>query len=101
VNTFEVEEKLLRHPDVVTVVALAIPSLLGDGTKDETKVSVVAREDSITERDFNERDLLEWSVKNITRFQVLSVSESMRSIAKTLTRLSSLHCPKKVVRGSR
>jgi non-ribosomal peptide synthetase component E (peptide arylation enzyme) len=57
VNAFEVEEKLLRHPDVVTVVAFAIPSLLGDGTEDETKFAVVAREDSITERDFNERDL--------------------------------------------
>ena len=56
-NAFEVEEKLLRHPDVVTVVAFAIPSLLGDGTEDETKFAVVAREDSITERDFNERDL--------------------------------------------
>ena len=56
VNAFEVEEELLRHPHVVAVAAFAVPSLLGDGTEEEIKVAVVARENSITERGFNEKN---------------------------------------------
>jgi non-ribosomal peptide synthetase component E (peptide arylation enzyme) len=37
VNEFEVEEKMLRHPDVVSIAAVAVPSELGGGTEEEVK----------------------------------------------------------------
>jgi AMP-binding enzyme C-terminal domain len=63
----------------------AVPSVLGDDTEEEIKVAVVARENSITERGFNEKELWEWLVKNIARFQVPSVIEFVPSISKTPT----------------
>jgi acyl-coenzyme A synthetase/AMP-(fatty) acid ligase len=62
-----------------------VPSILGDGTEEEIKVAVVARENSITERGFNEKELWEWSVKNMACFQVPSVIEFVPSISKIPT----------------
>jgi hypothetical protein len=84
-NAFEVEEESLCHPDVVTVAVFTIPSALGDGAEDEVKAAVVAREDSVAVRGFSEKDLWEWSVKNMARFQVPSVIKFVPSIAKTPT----------------
>lgn len=55
-NVFEVEEELLRYPDVATVTAFPVPSLPVDGTEYEIKVAVVAREESIAGRRFSEKE---------------------------------------------
>jgi len=44
VNAFEVEEELLRHPEVVTAAAFAVRAVeLGAETEDEVKVAVVRK----------------------------------------------------------
>ena len=81
VNAFEVEEELLRHPDVVTAAAIAVPSQLGDGTEDEIKVAVVMREGSAVD----EKALWEWAMENIARFQIPSVIEFVDVLKRTPT----------------
>ena len=47
-NSFEIEEELLRHEDVVPVAAYAVPSLPGGGdwTEGEVKIAVFNKEGS-------------------------------------------------------
>jgi crotonobetaine/carnitine-CoA ligase len=75
VNAFEIEEELLRHPDVVSVAAFAVPSELGDGTEDDIKVAVVKKEKAA----LDENGPWEWSLANMARFQVPTVVEFVGS----------------------
>jgi acyl-coenzyme A synthetase/AMP-(fatty) acid ligase len=84
VNVFEVKEEILRHPDVITAAAIAVPSQLGDGTEDDIKVVVVVREGSQA-RGFNEEGLWEWCGNNMARFQVPAVIEFVRELKRALT----------------
>jgi acyl-CoA synthetase (AMP-forming)/AMP-acid ligase II/enoyl-CoA hydratase/carnithine racemase len=81
INASEIEEELLRHPDIVTAAAFAIPSELGSGTEDDVKVAVKLREGSI----IHESDLFDWTVRNLARFQVPRVIEIVTEIKKTPT----------------
>ena len=81
VNAFEVEEEFLRHPDVVSVAAISVPSQLGDGTEDDIKVAVVMREGSTVD----ERALWEWAVNSMARFQVPGVIEFVAELKRTPT----------------
>jgi crotonobetaine/carnitine-CoA ligase len=81
VNSFEVEEELLRHPDVVTVAAIAVPSDLGNGTEEEVKVVVVMREGS----EVDEKALWDWATDNMARFQVPNVIEFIDELKRTPT----------------
>jgi len=85
VNAFEVEEELLRHPDVITAAAFAIPTELGEGTEDDIKVAVVVKVVSVKEREFNERELWEWAKTNMARFQIPTVVEFVPTLKKTPT----------------
>lgn len=81
INASELEEEFLRHPDVVLAAAYGIPSELGSGTEEDVKVVVKVREGSSV----SERDLWEWSVKHMARFQVPNVVEITQEIRRTPT----------------
>jgi len=81
VNASEIEEELLRHPDIVTAAAFAIPSELGSGTEDDVKIAVKLREGS----GVDESSLHDWTVRNLARFQVPTVIEIVDDIKKTPT----------------
>ena len=81
VNAFEVEEELLRHPEVLSVASIAVPSELGDGTEDEIKAVVVRRAGS----EIDERGIWEWAKANMARFQVPSVIEFVDELKRTPT----------------
>jgi crotonobetaine/carnitine-CoA ligase len=81
INASEVEEEFLQHPDVVIVAAFGVPSQLGSGTEEDLKVAVQMRLASTV----NERDLWEWAVKHMARFQVPSIIEFVDEIKKTPT----------------
>ncbi|KAJ9645654.1 hypothetical protein H2204_001235 [Knufia peltigerae] len=81
INASELEEEFLRHPDVVLAAAYGIPSELGSGTEEDVKVVVKVREGSSV----SERDLWEWSVKHMARFQVPNVVEITQEIRRTAT----------------
>lgn len=85
VNAFEIEEEMLRHPDVVTAAAFAIPAELGTGTEDDIKVALVVREDAVVARGLDERQIWEWAKVNMARFQVPTVIEFVKEIKKTPT----------------
>ena len=83
VNACEVEEELLRHPDIMTVAAYAVPAALagGIGTEDDLKIAVVTRPGS----PLTEEDVWRWSSANMARFQVPAVVEIVPEIKKTPT----------------
>lgn len=81
VNASEVEDEFFQHPDVVIAAAYGIPSQLGAGTEEDIKVVVQMR----TQSTVDERQLLEWAVKHMARFQVPSVIEFVEEIKKTPT----------------
>ncbi|PVH79817.1 putative coenzyme A synthetase [Cadophora sp. DSE1049] len=83
VNAFEIEEEMLRHEDIVSVAAFAVPSLLGDGdgTEDEVKVAVVRREGS----GLAEKQLWEWARRNMARFQWPDCVEIVEGLERTET----------------
>ena len=71
----------MLHPDVVMVAAYGIPSDLGSGTEEDVKVAVQMRMDSQT----SEKQLWEWAVRHMARFQVPGVIEFVEGIKKTPT----------------
>ncbi|KAK5051587.1 hypothetical protein LTR84_003239 [Exophiala bonariae] len=81
INASEIEEELLRHPDVIMAAAFAIPSDLGSGTEDDVKVAVMLREGSVTD----EKTLFDWTIGNMARFQVPKVIELVTDMKKTPT----------------
>lgn len=81
VNASEIEEELLRHPDILAAAAFAIPSELGSGTEDDVKVAVKLREGS----SIDESTLYDWAVRNLARFQVPTVVEIVNELKKTPT----------------
>ncbi|RDW58877.1 hypothetical protein BP6252_13353 [Coleophoma cylindrospora] len=85
VNAFEVEEELLRHPQVITAAAFAIPADLGEGTEDDIKVVVVVREENVKEHRLTEIQLWEWAKANMAKFQVPAVIQFVPTLKKTPT----------------
>jgi len=81
VNAFEVEEELLRHPEVDLAAAIGTPSQLGDGTEEEVKVCVVKNPGS----QMSEEELWMWCKVEMARFQVPSVVELVTELKKTPT----------------
>lgn len=81
INASEIEEELLRHPDVIVAAAFAIPSDLGAGTEDDVKIVVTLREGSL----IDENGLFDWAVGNMARFQVPKVIEIVTGMKKTPT----------------
>ena len=81
VNAAEVEEEFLQHPDVITVAAYGVPSQLGSGTEEDLKVAVQMRPTSLV----SERELWDWAVERMARFQVPSIIEFVEKIKKTPT----------------
>ncbi|KAI9727376.1 MAG: hypothetical protein M1834_008447 [Cirrosporium novae-zelandiae] len=92
ISAFEVEEELLRNPDIICSAAFAIPAKLGgegireqeDGIEDDIKVAVVARPEARS-RGFDEQALWNWTVENMARFQVPCVIEFVDRLKKTPT----------------
>lgn len=81
INAAELEEEFLQHPDVVLAAAYGIPSELGAGTEEDVKVAVKVREGSSV----SEKDLWDWSVQHMARFQVPNVVEITHEIKRTPT----------------
>lgn len=81
INACEVEEELLRHPDVVVAAAYGVASELGAGTEQDVKVAVQLRPES----QLTEQQLWEWAVEHMARFQVPSIIEFVENIEKTST----------------
>lgn len=81
INPSEVEGEFLQHPDVVIAAAFGVPSQLGSGTEEDLKVAIQMRSASTV----NERDLWEWAVQHMARFQVPSIIEFVDEIKKTPT----------------
>jgi crotonobetaine/carnitine-CoA ligase len=79
VNEFEVEEKMLRHPDVVSIAAVAVPSELGGGTEEEVKAVVMRGGSGV-----DEKELWGWTVSNMARFQVPIVVGFVVELKRTL-----------------
>lgn len=61
--------------------AYGIPSELGAGTEEDVKVAVKVREGSSV----SEKDLWDWSVQHMARFQVPNVVEITHEIKRTPT----------------
>ncbi|KAH8881882.1 putative coenzyme A synthetase [Thozetella sp. PMI_491] len=81
INAEDIEEEFLRHPEVKTAAAFAIPSTLGPGAEDDVKVAVELCEPGSVD----ETSLWEWAVGNMARFQVPSAIEIVEEIKKTPT----------------
>ncbi|KAJ3522753.1 hypothetical protein NM208_g12725 [Fusarium decemcellulare] len=81
INASEVEEEFMQHPDVLMAATYGVPSLLGEGTEDDLKVAVQLRPGSTVD----ERELWEWAVPRMARFQVPSVIELVHEIKQTPT----------------
>ncbi|KAF7556243.1 hypothetical protein G7046_g6348 [Stylonectria norvegica] len=81
INASEVEEEFLQHPDVVMVAAFGVPSQLGFGTEEDLKVAVQMRPGSTTD----EKELWEWAVQRMARFQVPSFIEFVEELKRTPT----------------
>lgn len=81
INAAEVEEEFLQHPDVLIAAAFAVPSQLGAGTEDDLKVAVQMQPGSKT----SERELWDWAVRHMAKFQVPSIIEFVERIQKTPT----------------
>jgi crotonobetaine/carnitine-CoA ligase len=78
ISAFEVEEGVLRHPDVVQCAAIGVPSEL---TEEEVKVCVVRRPGSRLDH----RDLIAHCERVLARFQVPRYVEFVDDIPKTPT----------------
>jgi crotonobetaine/carnitine-CoA ligase len=61
ISSYEIEETLAEHPDVVVSAAHAVPSELGE---DDLKITVVIRPDS----SLTEEDLAKWCVNRLPYF---------------------------------
>ncbi|KAK2740624.1 hypothetical protein FQN57_005993 [Myotisia sp. PD_48] len=81
INASEVEEEFLRHPDVITAAAFAVPSELGFGTEDELKVAVKLQDGKMV----TEESLWHWATQNMAKFQVPGIIEIVDEIKKTPT----------------
>lgn len=81
INAAEVEEEFLEHPDIITVAAYGVPSQFGSGTEQDLKVVIELRAGIV----LKERDIWDWSVSRMARFQVPSVVQFVAKIEKTPT----------------
>ena len=84
INTFEIEEELLAHPEVLSVAAFAIPAESGRGTEDEVKVAVVPKAGAMG-RGFSEEVLWKWAFAKMARSQVPSVVQLIDELQRTST----------------
>lgn len=81
VNACEVEDEFLQHPDVVVAAAYGLPSRLGAGTEEDTKVAVQLRPGC----SLDEKPLWEWSAGRMAKFQVPTVIQIVGEIRRTPT----------------
>jgi crotonobetaine/carnitine-CoA ligase len=78
ISAFEVEEGILRHPDVIECAVIGVPSEL---TEEDVKACVVIRPGS----DLSEQEILAHCQRVLGRFQVPRYIEIMDALPKTPT----------------
>ena len=81
INAAEVEEEFLEHPDITAAAAYGVASQFGSGTEQDLKVAIQLQPGSV----LGERDIWQWSLTRMARFQVPSVIQVVANIERTPT----------------
>jgi carnitine-CoA ligase len=81
VSSVEVEQTLLKHPDVLEAAAIGVPAGEGASAEDEIMVCLVAREGCVPDL----AAMLEWCTERMPYFAVPRYARVMGHLPKTPT----------------